>query len=133
MRLFNRSSVALCFLLRNMRAPEWALLVLSLGAWLALALVVGRSDLPLLCLSSPNWLARIDARLDVYGRSEVLMTEMLAWLTMVVAMMFPLLLHPVRHVALRSFRHRRIRSIGGFLVGYMGLWLAAGIAASGML
>ncbi len=37
------------------------------------------------------------------------------WALMLIAMMSPVLIPPVRHIRLRSFRHRRARSIALFL------------------
>lgn len=53
--------------------------------------------------------------------------ELLHWLAMVVAMMVPLLVDPVRTVAFRSFRRRRHLAIATFLVGYLTVWWAAGL------
>jgi len=53
--------------------------------------------------------------------------ELLHWLLMVIAMMVPLMLDPVRMVAFRSYRHRRHIAIATFLVGYLAVWWAAGL------
>jgi predicted metal-binding membrane protein len=52
------------------------------------------------------------------------------WFVMVVAMMFPMVLGPVRITAARSLWSRRHRAISGFLMGYLGPWMVFGIAAS---
>jgi predicted metal-binding membrane protein len=52
------------------------------------------------------------------------------WALMIVAMMFPLLVPMVRHVAARNFAARRERSVGLFLAGYGLVWLAAAAASS---
>jgi predicted metal-binding membrane protein len=49
-----------------------------------------------------------------------------AWLTMLVAMMAPLVIAPIRHVHETSFVHRRARAIALFVVGYMVVWTAIG-------
>jgi predicted metal-binding membrane protein len=56
------------------------------------------------------------------------------WLVMVVAMMLPVVLGSARVVAARSLWGRRHRAIGGFLIGYLGVWLAVGfaVAAAGL-
>jgi len=51
------------------------------------------------------------------------------WMVMVAAMMLPLLTGTVRFTASASLWARRHRAIGGFLLGYLAPWLAAGIAA----
>jgi predicted metal-binding membrane protein len=48
------------------------------------------------------------------------------WALMLVAMMSPVLIPPVRHIRLRSFTHRRARSIVLFVAGYAAIWLALG-------
>ena len=52
------------------------------------------------------------------------------WSFMVLAMMLPLVLGPIRATARRSLWYRRDRAIGGFLVGYLGPWLLIGLFAS---
>jgi predicted metal-binding membrane protein len=49
-----------------------------------------------------------------------------AWSLMVVAMMVPLVVGPIRTTAARSLWRRRHRAIAIFLAGYLILWLAAG-------
>jgi predicted metal-binding membrane protein len=47
---------------------------------------------------------------------------------MVVAMMFPLMIIPVRTTAFNSLWRSRHRAIAEFLAGYLGIWTVAGIA-----
>jgi len=129
----NRYAIGVRFMFGQMQAPEQLLLGLSASAWLLLVFIVAPSDLPTLCLSSPHLLARLDAGLNMMGRAEIWTSEITTWLAMIAAMMFPLLLHPVRHVALRSFPDRRARSIAGFLLAYTAVWLAAGLGASAIV
>jgi predicted metal-binding membrane protein len=49
---------------------------------------------------------------------------MLGTVAMVIAMMLPLTLTNVRHVALSSLWRRRHRAIAAFLVGYLAVWIA---------
>lgn len=49
------------------------------------------------------------------------------WALMLVAMMLPVLISPILHVRVRSFTHRRMRSILLFLSGYGAIWMAAGV------
>jgi predicted metal-binding membrane protein len=55
--------------------------------------------------------------------------EIFWWLVMIAAMMFPLVLGPIRITAARSLWHRRHRAIGGFLAGYLGPWMLFGVVA----
>jgi predicted metal-binding membrane protein len=48
------------------------------------------------------------------------------WALMLVAMMSPALIMPIRHVLKRSFKRRRARSVTLFVVGYAAIWMAAG-------
>jgi predicted metal-binding membrane protein len=52
------------------------------------------------------------------------------WALMIVAMMFPLLVPMVRHVAARSFVMQRERSVGLFVASYALVWLAAAALSS---
>ena len=55
------------------------------------------------------------------------------WVLMLVAMMSPVLIPPVRHIRLRSFAHRRARSIVLFVAGYGAMWMAAGVMLLGLV
>jgi predicted metal-binding membrane protein len=48
------------------------------------------------------------------------------WVLMLAAMMSPVLIPPVRHIRLRSFTHRRARSIVLFVAGYAAIWMTLG-------
>ena len=48
------------------------------------------------------------------------------WALMLVAMMSPTLITPIRHIIERSFKRRRARSVTLFVVGYAAIWMAAG-------
>jgi hypothetical protein len=52
------------------------------------------------------------------------------WAVMIVAMMFPLLVPQIGHVAARSFAARREWSVALFVVGYALVWSAAAAAVS---
>jgi predicted metal-binding membrane protein len=55
--------------------------------------------------------------------------EFLSWCLMVMAMMAPLMLEPLRWLAFQSFRHRRHKAIFLFLIGFLLPWMIAGVAA----
>jgi predicted metal-binding membrane protein len=48
------------------------------------------------------------------------------WLLMMVAMMSPVLIEPVRQIRRRSFTHRRARAIALFAIGYAAIWMVVG-------
>ena len=48
------------------------------------------------------------------------------WVLMLIAMMSPVLIAPIRHILLRTFKRRRARSIVIFLVGYAAIWITLG-------
>jgi predicted metal-binding membrane protein len=53
--------------------------------------------------------------------------EMFGWLIMSAAMMLPLTIAPVRHVAFRSLWKRRHRAVFCFLLGVALIWTAVGL------
>jgi predicted metal-binding membrane protein len=100
------------------RHPEWWSLALCAAAWLAL--IASTAD-----GAAPQAWAR-HAIHDAPAASPIL--DGGRWLTMVVAMMVPLVLEPIRTTAARSLWRRRHQAIGGFLAGYVVPWLLAGLA-----
>ena len=106
--------------------PEWWSLGLCLGAWvLILSPAVGGG-----AHASHGHLHHATAAaapMDIYATWP---TQIFWWLVMVVAMMFLLLVDPIRNTAARSLWSRRHRGIGIFLAGYLGPWLLFGIVAS---
>jgi predicted metal-binding membrane protein len=86
------------------RHPEWWAMGLSALAWLLLVVLPAGSG----------------------HASHALPSATALWLLMVVAMMVPLVLEPIRATAARSLWRRRHRAIGGFLLGYVGPWLIVG-------
>jgi predicted metal-binding membrane protein len=111
------------------RHPEWWVLAVSAGAWLVLAVAAQHRMLPALCLApSTDPLTASLAGLQAAQKSSQLAWEVADWVLMIAAMMLPLVVLPVRHVAFRSFRDRRHRAIAEFLAGYVGVWILAGMA-----
>lgn len=62
------------------------------------------------------------------GILSIVSNGLIPWMIMVVAMMFPLLKDPIRHVAFSVRRKDRNRGIIGFLIGYTITWTLAGVA-----
>jgi predicted metal-binding membrane protein len=53
------------------------------------------------------------------------------WALMLIAMMTPVLIEPVRYIRMRSFTHRRARAVLLFLGGYAAVWMATGVVLLG--
>ena len=95
-------------------AVTWVLLLAEPGSMVAHCPVTNSGAMPLpasfqmlLAMNSPASLAA-------------------GWAVMLVAMMSPVLIPPIRHIRLRSFTHRRARSIVLFAAGYAATWMALG-------
>jgi predicted metal-binding membrane protein len=111
-------------------ATRWLLAPAAL-AWLGLLWLSGGEHTLALCIAPrgnllDGLIANLAAGFDAVapGRWGI------EWALMIVAMMFPLLVPMVRHVAARSFAVRRERSVGLFVAGYVMVWLAAAGASS---
>jgi predicted metal-binding membrane protein len=114
--------------------PEWWMLAISLGAWLVLIFPGDAAATASLCLAPlPNILARSTGGIVAAILTAGWPGHIGHWLLMVAAMMLPLVIIPVRHVAFRSLWRRRHRAIGGFLIGYIAIWGASGLAALAIL
>src|SRR5262249_23730881 len=93
--------------------PEWWAMVISLAGWGLMFYVQAASQGHSRHLHSTD--------------SSVWSYEFTHWMVMVPAMMFPLLISPVRIVAARSLWRRRDRAILQFLLGYLAAWALPGI------
>jgi predicted metal-binding membrane protein len=91
--------------------PEWWIGGLAVAAWVAM-LRVQIGD-----LRGPGGHHDHSAPLRAVG----------PWLVMVLAMMVPLVLPSLRHVALSSMWRRRHRTMLTFLAGYLLVWAVAGL------
>lgn len=101
-----------------------ALLCISGIAWVALLFWPGMSShCTAMASGSTSWreLLEMPKAINALASLEA------GWFLMLVAMMAPMLISPANHIRMQSFRHRRLRSIGLFLIGYFGIWLAAGV------
>jgi hypothetical protein len=98
--------------------PEWWSLCLSASAWIAL-------------LWSAHPAHTVPFLLAPYPLSALL-PALIAWLLMVLAMMVPLVIFPLRLTATRSLWSRRDRAVAAFLAGFAGRWLVPGVFFSGV-
>ncbi|MFI5842677.1 DUF2182 domain-containing protein [Catenuloplanes sp. NPDC051500] len=87
------------------RTPHWPAMALAVAAWAALlfqAVTAGPTH-----HATPPTLA--------------------SWTLMCVAMMVPVVLPAVRHVAANSLRRRRSQAMATFLAGYLAVWVLLGV------
>ena len=113
------------------RNPEWWVWVLSLLVWLLLVADVfaaahekGNSRNFIYC--TPEGAAQITIH-PANELQSILQFGLLPWILMVIAMMYPLVIDPVRHVAFSIKRKDRDLGIASFLLGYTITWTIAGI------
>jgi len=106
------------------RYPQWWLFPVSLLAWLAIGVHTHSTGLEL------NVVHHHDGNAAM-GMSWI--SETYCWMLMVVAMMLPLIADSARNVAARSLWFRRQRAIVIFVLGYLSVWLMAGVVLSFVL
>jgi predicted metal-binding membrane protein len=100
---------------------------IMLIAWTLLAFGDSAPSLPALCSSELWSAAPLSVSLDLALIFSSPGGLALGWALMVVAMMFPLAIAPLRHVRERSFARRRGRSMLLFVAGFVVVWMAAGV------
>jgi predicted metal-binding membrane protein len=111
------------------RFDPWVITVgsISLAAWSFLALAGSDLALPAYC-SAAVWAMPLSALVDLALASTSPARMAFDWSLMVVAMMWPLSIAPLRYVRSRSFARRRRRATLLFLAGYTSAWMVAGVA-----
>jgi predicted metal-binding membrane protein len=117
-------------LLGSLFAPPFRGPMLVAGSALALSSTLDiDANLPLLCGSAADHLPvtaiLVSARFLLATNPPPSLA--LAWLAMLLAMMTPLIALPLSHVRASSLAARRGRAAAGFLLGYFGVWMFAGI------
>jgi Predicted metal-binding integral membrane protein (DUF2182) len=105
------------------------LLCISGVGWIALLLWPGASAHCLAMVAGSMPLAQSLHMLESMNSPASLVT---GWFLMLAAMMAPVLILPIHHVRVQSFRRRRLHSITHFILGYMGIWLIGGVVLLGM-
>jgi|GEM_PF-328939 len=69
----------------------------------------------------------ISSSLAGRGMSGLDSSFLISWELMLISMMLPLLIAPVRHVRQSSLTRRRVRAIALFVAAYTGIWTVVGI------
>jgi hypothetical protein len=107
------------------RYPQWWFFSASLLAWLAIGVHTYSAG------------TGLDAAHHHHHNGAAMMmswtSETYCWMLMVVAMMLPLIADSARNVAARSLWSRRQRAIAVFVLGYLSIWLMAGVVLSLLL
>jgi predicted metal-binding membrane protein len=103
--------------------PEWWALTCSALAW-GTMLTAGPEWHGWLCTAPDGGFLR---DIQIAWSAGILRAHLAGWFAMTVAMMPPLAIPLIRHVAVRSFAARRHRAIAVFLAGSLGPWLVVGI------
>jgi len=103
------------------------MVLMSAGAWLLLALTPMRV-IPVSHCSSELWGAGFSgATPGMLSFLKTYASFSAGWAVMLIAMMAPLLIVPMRHISDRSLARRRVRAILLFGASYAGVWTAAGL------
>jgi predicted metal-binding membrane protein len=106
------------------RHPEWWSLAVSLIAWGVLL-----TQWPHSPSDGDHALLHQAHTGPAHGHVTVTLaiSHLVGWAVMIAAMMLPLVAAHARAIAFASLWRRRHRAIGEFLIGYVAIWLAAGI------
>ena len=103
---------------------RWPMLLLCAAVWLCL--IVAPDAAGLHAHHGGGMAGRGAASLGMMLKHNPPGRLALGWLLMLVAMMGPLLIEPIRHIRDRSFARRRARAIALFVSGYVIIWLLVG-------
>lgn len=115
------------------RAVRWShAWLIPFGTLILIAWAISASSGSVLSLtafcSAKTWGGLpLSASLDMALISHSLASLALGWAVMVVAMMLPLAIAPLRHVRARSFASRKTRSTLLFVTGFIAVWMLAGV------
>jgi predicted metal-binding membrane protein len=122
-----------------MRYPEWQACFFSLLSWAFLVMhsisisPEAKATTPVIyCVPTGTIQARYELQSVlqeggiVFKMLTTISNGFVHWIEMVAAMMFPLLVEPVRHVAFSVRRKDRTLGVLGFLIGYTTTWAVAG-------
>lgn len=102
------------------------ILILTVAGWILMASSAVVPAIPDLCLSTTTFGQQVAVRAEAGLASMDLVLAAGSWLTMLVAMMSPLISAPLLHVWRQSLSRRRWRAMGLFLCAYVFVWMVAG-------
>ena len=114
------------------RRPWPVALALSLIGWLALPLAMQGLMLPAICTSAWNAANGLNSAFTVNAPGQLVT----AWTAMLLAMLPPMVAVPIMRLRDNALRRNRQMLVAVFVLGYGGVWLAAGLLAlvlSGLL
>jgi len=103
-----------------------AVLLASAIAWILLLLDSGGMTLIAHCHAAESGAMPAHASLRMLLAMNPPASLATGWAVMLVAMMSPALIAPICHIRLRSFTHRRGRSVSLFVSAYAATWMAFG-------
>lgn len=101
-------------------------LLIATAAWIVLLVEPSRMGMFAHCSATNSGAMPLSALFQMLVTMNESASLAAGWALMLVAMMSPVLIPPVRHIRLRSFAHRRTRSIVLFVTGYAAIWMALG-------
>jgi predicted metal-binding membrane protein len=117
-----RDSTRVCLVVLAVCVLAWTILLLGSANTLGLVQCPLHSAAAMPPLASLRMLSSMNSP-----------TSMAAgWMLMLVAMMAPVLILPIRYLRVRSFTHRRARSTALFVLGYAAPWMVVGGALLAM-
>lgn len=96
-------------------------------AWALLFFHLGGKALAVHCSMPAGGMIR-GASVQMFLEMHTPVPLAMGWAVMLVAMMAPVLIAPICHIRLRSFRSRRTRSVALFVSAYAAVWMALGFA-----
>jgi predicted metal-binding membrane protein len=110
--------------LTRIRKP---VLIITVLAWVLLVANSSAARTQPHCLVMASGTTSLQAFVHMLFTMNPPTTLAIDWFLMLVAMMAPVVIPPIRHIYRRTFANRRSRSILFFLAGYTAVWMASGI------
>jgi len=101
-------------------------LLISAVTWILLLVEPGNLSMFAHCPATSSGAMPLSTSFQMLLATNAPASLAAGWALMLVAMMSPVLIQPVRHIRLRSFTSRRARSIALFVIGYAAIWMPLG-------